>query len=99
MIKSNLNCCIDDEATDCILVDPANEFLSVMDEAQLSVSEEESSAITQDLGDPLHSSSFVEENSLHSSSLTEESLSQSLSLTEDLSRSVGDYTTVQPGHN
>ena len=67
------------------------------------MSEEESSVIAQDMefvGDPLHSSSFVEGTSLHSS-LTEDSISQS-SLTEELS-SIGDQSDhiteslVQPG--
>ena len=79
-----------------MLVDPANQLLSVLDNSQLPVSEEESSVITQNVefvGDPLHSSSFVEVTSLHSS-LTEDSLSQSLSLTEEMSRSIGE----QPEH-
>lgn len=79
-----------------MLVDPANELLSAVDNSQVSVSEDPSSVITRDLepiGDPLHSSSFVAEAcSLQSTSLNEETLSQS-SLTDELSRSAGQHTS------
>ena len=85
-----------------MLVDPADKLLSVVDIGQLSVPQEEPSVVSggdlEDVGDPLYSSSFVED---HPSSLTEVSLSQSLSATEELSTSVVVHNTdsPQPSHS
>ena len=65
MHDKNINYFTDDEA-DCVLVDPANELPSVVDNSQVSVSEDPSLAITHDvepIGYPLRLSS-VEEASL-----------------------------------
>ena len=78
-----------------MLVEPANKLLSAVDKDLSLVPEEEAAVITDDLehvGDPLCSSSFVDETSLLSSSLTEQSLSQSFSLAEDLPSTAGDNT-------
>ena len=87
--------CTEEQYTDCVVVDPADELLAGVEE-QLLVCDDASSVATQDeelVRDPLQSTSFFEEPPLLSSSFVEESPSQSLSMTaEELSVSVGDPT-------